>query len=140
MSLKKGVYNAKIKNIEDKILYITSLVAKTTLNAKINQVKGEVPSITDLATNVSVNGKIYEVKGEIPNITNLATTSALTAVKNKIPSVSNLAEKADDKTRINEIEKKITDHKYDQYITTPEFNKFTVEMFDLKLKSANLAR
>ena len=36
MSIKKGVYNAKIKNIEDKILYITSLVAKTTLNAKIN--------------------------------------------------------------------------------------------------------
>ena len=69
-AVKKDVYNAKIKNIEDKIPDITNLATKTTLNAKIN-----------------------EVKGEIPNITNLATTSALTAVENKIPSVSNLVKK-----------------------------------------------
>ena len=58
--LNKDVYNAKIKNVEDKILDITNLGTKTTLNAKIN-----------------------EVKDEIPNTTNLATTSVLTAVENK---------------------------------------------------------
>ena len=33
MSLKKDVYNAKIKNIEEKIPDITNLATKTTLNA-----------------------------------------------------------------------------------------------------------
>ena len=63
--VEKYTYNAKVKNIEDKIPDITNLATKTTLNAKIN-----------------------EVKGEMPNITNLANTSSLTAVENKIPSVS----------------------------------------------------
>ena len=58
--LNKDVYNAKIKNVEDKIPDITNLGTKTTLNAKIN-----------------------EVKDEIRNTTNLATTSVLTAVENK---------------------------------------------------------
>ena len=48
--LKKNVCNAKIKNIEDKILDITNLATKTTLDAKINEVKGEIPSITNLVT------------------------------------------------------------------------------------------
>ena len=34
--VKKNVYNAKIKYIEDKIPDITNLSTKTTLNAKIN--------------------------------------------------------------------------------------------------------
>ena len=75
-------------------------------------------------------------------MTYLATTSALTAAKNKIPSVSNLVKKKkknDYNTKINEIENKITDHNHDKYISTPEFNKFTEEIFDLRLKRANLA-
>ena len=114
--VKKDVYNAKIKNIEDKIPDITNLATKTTLTAKTN-----------------------EVNGEIPNITNLATTSALTAVENKIPSVSNLVKKTNYNTKNNETEKKITDHNHDKYITTPEFNKLTAEIFDLRLKRANSA-
>ena len=43
IALKKDVYNAKIKNIEDKIPDITNLATKTTLNAKMNVVKGEIP-------------------------------------------------------------------------------------------------
>ena len=61
--LKKGICNAKIKNIEDKI-----------------------SDITNLATNAFFNAKINEVKGEIPSITNLPTTAALTTVENKIPN------------------------------------------------------
>ena len=38
-AVKKDVYNAKIKNIEDIILDITNIVTKNTLNAKINAVK-----------------------------------------------------------------------------------------------------
>ena len=58
--VKKDVYNAKIKDIEDKTLDITNVTNNNTLNAKVN-----------------------EVKDKISNITNLPTT-ALTAAKNKI--------------------------------------------------------
>ena len=58
--VKKYVYNAKIKNIEDKI-----------------------PDITNLATTSALNAKTNENKGKIPNITNLATTAALADVKIK---------------------------------------------------------
>ena len=37
--VKKDVYNAKIKNIEDKIPDITNLTTNTTLNVKINEAK-----------------------------------------------------------------------------------------------------
>ena len=57
----------------------------------------------------------------------------------KIPNLSNLVKKADYSTKISEIEKKISDHHHDKYITTPECNKFTAEIFDLKLKPTNLA-
>ena len=55
----------------------------------------------------------------------MADNSALTAVENKIPYVSGLVKKkkkTDYKTKICEIEKKITNHHHDKYITTPEFN------------------
>ena len=68
--VKKDVYYAKIKNIED-----------------------EIPGITNLATNHSLDAKINEFKGEILSITNLATTAALTTVESKIRNVSNLAKK-----------------------------------------------
>ena len=45
-------------------------------------------------------------------------------------------------TKINEIEKKLTDHMHDKYITTPEFNKSKANLktkteFDAKLSSLN---
>ena len=46
--VKKDVYNAKIKNTEDKIPDIFILATNTTFNAKINEVKGEIPIITNL--------------------------------------------------------------------------------------------
>ena len=92
--VKKVVYNAKIKNIEQKILYITNMAINASLNAKINEVEGEIPNITNLATNATHNAKINVFKGEIPNIFNLSTTTtALSAVKNKISNVSNQSKK-----------------------------------------------
>ena len=104
-------------------------------------VKREISNITNLATNTSLNSKINEVKGELPNIPNLAATAALTTVENEMPSVSNLTDiqkKYDYNTEINEIEIKITDHTHNRRIITPEFSKFTKELFDLRLKKANL--
>ena len=96
-------------------------------------------SITNLATTAALNAKLNEVKGNIPNITNWATNTTLAAVENKIPNVSNLVTKTDYNRKINEIEKKITDHDNDKYITTPEFNNLTAEVFAARLAQANLA-
>ena len=72
-------------------------------------------------------------------ISTSTSTSAFTTVENKIPNVSNLVKKTDYNTKICEIEKKITDHDHDKYITTPEFNKFTAENFVPRLAQAKLA-
>ena len=45
--IKKDVYNAMIKNNEDKIPDFTNLATNDFLNAKINEVKGEIPSSTN---------------------------------------------------------------------------------------------
>ena len=62
----------------------------------------------------------------------------MTAVENKRPNVSNLVKKSDYDTKVHEIEKKITDHTHDKYITTPEFNTLTDENFAARLAQADL--
>ena len=49
------------------------------------------------------------------------------------------SKKNDYNTKISKIERKINDHNHDIYITTPEFNKFTAEIFAARLTQANLA-
>ena len=102
--LKKGEYNSKLKNIDDKI-----------------------PSITNLATTTALIIKINKVKNKIPNITNLATTNALTAVEIKILNVSNLVKKTDQNTKISVTGNEITvNHNHsNKYIATQEFNNLT---------------
>ena len=84
------------------------------------------------------NSKITEVENKIPSITGLATNSALTVVENKIPDISGLLTKTNYNTKISEIEKKVSDHNHDKYITTPEFNTLSARVFDPRLKLANL--
>ena len=56
---------------------------------------------------------------KIPRIS-LATNPALTAVGNKIHNISSLVKKKTDcDTKITEVEKKLSDHNHDKYITTP---------------------
>ena len=69
----------------------------------------------------------------VPRIKNLATTTALTAVENKLPDVSNLVKKTDYNTKVNGIEKKVTDHSHNKYITTPKFNTLTSENIAARL-------
>ena len=40
--------------------------------------------------------------------------------------------------KLMKLKKKITDHKYDKYIITPEFNKLTAENFAARLEQSNL--
>ena len=84
------------------------------------------------------NPKITKIESKIPIISASATIVALTTVENKIPDVSSLVEKTDCNRKITKIENKLTDHNYDKYITTPEFNKLTVKSFASRLKQAKL--
>ena len=66
----------------------------------------------------------------IPSITGLATITALTVFENKIPNVSNLAKKRDSDAKISDIESK--------YFTTSDYNKFTRDILDAKIKEKRL--
>ena len=69
----------------------------------------------------------------------MATTSALTAVENEITNISNFVKKKSDyDTKTREIEKKVTNDNHDKDITTPKFNRFTVEIYAARLTQANL--
>ena len=71
--VKKDVYNAKIKDIQNKIPNITNLATNTTLNVKRNEIKSEIPSITNLAATAAFNAEITEMKHKMPNMTNVAS-------------------------------------------------------------------
>ena len=40
-------------------------------------------------------------------------------------------------TKISKIERKVSDHNHNKYITSTEFNEFTADVFDERLKWAN---
>ena len=52
--------------------------------------------------------------------------------------LAGLVKKTDYDRKINEIEKKLTDHNHDKYITTPEFNTLGASVFNARLALANL--
>ena len=53
----------------------------------------------------------------------------LTLLEIKYQALVIQSKKTDYNTKINEIEKKITDHYHNRYFTTPELNKLTSENF-----------
>ena len=62
--VKKVAYNAKIKDIEDKIPDITNLATTTALNTKTNDVKNKIPSIRNLVQKTDYNTKITEIENK----------------------------------------------------------------------------
>ena len=79
-----------------------------------------------------------EIEGEIPHVNNLATKTVLTTVENKIPDVGNLVKKTDYDTEVTEIENKLNNHNYDEYIDTSEFSKLAVNVFNARIALSNL--
>ena len=59
-------------------------------------------------------------------------------MENKIPSVSSLVKKKIHDAKLSELEKKLTDHNHDKYITTPEFNTLAASVFNARLAQENL--
>ena len=130
--VKKTVYDKlvdKVNNID-----ISGFVLKTKYDTEKSDLEKKIPDTSGLVRKLDYNAKF----SKIPSITGLTSTSALTAVENKIPNISNLVKNTDYDTKISDIEKRIADHNHDKYITTPEFNKFTAEIFAARLAQANL--
>ena len=48
-----------------------------------------------------------------------------------------MSQKKDYNTKITELEKKLTDHNHDKYITTPEFNTLAADVSNARLAQAN---
>ena len=130
--VKKTVYDklvAKVNSIDT-----SGFVLKTKYDTDKSELENKIPDVTDFVK----KAKLTELENKIPDVSSLATKTALTAVENKIPSVSSLVKKTDYSTKISEIEKKLTDHNLDKYITTPEFNTLAADVFNARLAQANL--
>ena len=130
--VKKTVYDklaAKVSNFDT-----SGFVLKTKHQMDKTELEKKIPDVTDFVKKT----KLIELENKIPDVSNLATKTALTAVENKIPSVSSLVKKTDYDTKISELEKKLTDHNHDKYITTPEFNTLAASVFNARLAQANL--
>ena len=59
--VKKDVYNAKIKNIEDKIPDITNLATTTALTA----VENKIPNVSNLVKKIDYDTNISEIEKKI---------------------------------------------------------------------------
>ena len=131
---------AKVNGIDT-----TNFVSKTKYEKdgsdfefKFNKVDKKIADVSDLVKKTDFNAKITEMKGKIPSITGLATSSALAVIKNKVTDVSSLVKETDYDTKILDIEKNMTDHDHDKYITTPGFNTMEANVFNARLAQANV--
>ena len=112
----------------------SAFVLKTKYNIDKRELGKEIPDTSDLVKKKIYNAKITEIDGKIPSISCLATNTALTTVGNKMSNISCFVKKKTDyNTKITEIEKKLTDHNHDKYITTPEFNTLAANVFNARL-------
>ena len=119
---------AKVNNIDT-----SDFVLKTKYQTDKTELEKKIPDVSNLVK----KAKLTELENKIPDVSSLATKTALTAVENKIPSVSSLVKKTDYDTKISELEKKLTDHNHDKYITTPEFNTLAACVFNSRLAQTN---
>ena len=130
--VKKAVYYklaAKVNNVDT-----SEFVLKTKYQTDKTELEKKNPNVTDFVKKT----KFTELENKIPKISSLASKTALTAVENKILSLSSLVKKANYDTKISELEKKLTDHNHDKYITTPDYNTLAADIFNARLVQANL--
>ena len=109
---------------------------------QINQnQKIEFLILAGLVKKTDYNTKITEIEGKIPDVSSLTTKTPLTTFENKkclFLKKKILLKKTNYKTKITETENKLNNHNHDKYITTPEFNTLAADVFDARLKRANL--
>ena len=130
--VEKSVYDKlapKVNNVDT-----SDFVLKTEHQTDKTELENKISNVTDFVNKTTFT----ELENKIPDVSSLATKTALTAVENKIPDVSSLVKKTNYDTKISELEKKLTDHNHDKYITTPEFNTLAAIVSNARLAKANL--
>ena len=110
------------------------MILKTKYQIDETELEKKIPDLTDFLKKT----KLTELENKIPDVITLGTKTALATMENKIPSVSSLVKKTDYDTKISKLEKKLTDHSHDRYITTPESNTLAASVFNARLSQANL--
>ena len=115
----------------------SDFVLTTKHQADETGLEKKIPDITDF---VKKQNKLTELGNKIPDVSSLATKTALSVFENKIPDVSSSIKKTNYDTKIGELERRLTDHNHDKYITTPEFNNLAADVFNARLAQANLIR
>ena len=133
---KKTVYDKLVAKVNS--FDTSGFVLKTKYDTDKSELENKIPDTKDLVKKTDYNTKITEIEGKIPDVSNLATKTALTTVENKIPDVSSLVKKTDYNTKITEIENEFNSHNHDKYISTPEFHASVTDVFNARLKRANL--
>ena len=134
--IKKAEHNKLVPKVNG--IDTSRFILKTKYDADKLELENKISDISGLVKKTDYNTKINQIENKIPSISNLATKTALTTIENKIPSTNNLVKKTDYKAKITEMENKITNHKHDEYITTPEFNKLAADAFNARIAQANL--
>ena len=135
--VKKAVYDklvAKVNAIPLNNIDTSDFVLKTKYQTDKTELEKKIPDVTDFVKKT----KLTELENKIPDVSSLATKTALTAVENKISDLSSLVKKTNYGTKISDLEKKLTDHNHDKYITIPEFNTMIASVFNPRLAQANL--
>ena len=133
--------NTKVNNFENKIPDATTLIHinqyntdKQNLEKTIGDVDEKMPDVSGLVITTVLNAKIGEVENKIPDTGGLMTITVLDTktgdVYNKVPDVSGLINKIVHNAKTSDIEKK--------YFTTLNYNKFTTEILDAKIKEKRL--
>ena len=130
--VKKAAYDklvAKVNNIDtsDFVLKTKHQTDKTELEKKISDM-----------SNLVKKSKLTELESKILDVSSFATKTALTAVENKIPDVSSLVNKTNYNIKITEIENKLPNHNHEKYTDIPDFNKLAADVFDERLRQADL--
>ena len=130
--VKKAAYDKLVTIVNN--IDTSEFVLKTKYQIDKAELENKIPDVTDFIKKT----KLTELESKIPDVSSLAKKIALTSVENEIPDVSSLAKKTNYDTKTSELEKKLTNHDHDKYITTPEFNTLAADVFNARLAQVNL--
>ena len=121
---------SRLSNVVDNDITHWYIIDKSGLEKTTDDADKKMPDTSGLVKKTDYDAKITGIEGKIPSITCFTTISALNVVENKIHNVNDLVKKTDYDTTISDIEAK--------YLTTSDYNKFTVEILNKNIKEKRL--
>ena len=105
---------------------LATLISEIDKSDKLETTSVDLSKLSDVVKNEVVKKAVYDELVQKVNAIQPADTG-------------NLVKKGNYNTKSSEIEKKILHYNHDEYITTQELNKLTVENFSARLAQAKLA-